>query len=89
MTAEVTDAINSNIFVRVFRCEELQQNVADNITRGDWLSALRCMGSFAAVWMELAADVAQEAYNEGATKKAMADALGVTPATFRGIERTR
>lgn len=46
-------------------------------------------GSLAPIMTDLMADAAQEAYNEGATKKAIADALGVTAATFRGMEKTR
>jgi hypothetical protein len=70
-----------------FAIERLER-VRDAIERGDNLAALRTADSFAAIFSELLADVAQEAYNAGESKAAIARALGVTPATFRGMVRS-
>ena len=81
--------ISATMDVRTMALEDQTRGACDAIMRGDYIAAMRWLGNLAANFTELAADVAQEAYNSGATKKAIADALGVTPATFRGMERTR
>lgn len=70
-----------------FAIERLER-VRDAIERGDNIAALRTADSFAAIFTELLSDVAQQAYNEGHTKTEIARALGVTPATFRGMVRS-
>jgi hypothetical protein len=57
------------------------------LARGAHMDALRTADSFAAIFSELLADVAQAAYDAGETKAAIARALGVSPATFRGMVR--
>ena len=53
----------------------------------DPLAALRNIGAMSEVLSDLAADLAQEAYDAGATKKKIADALNVSPSVFRDMER--
>lgn len=65
------------------------RNLANNIEQAvadeDWSAALANMGKMGDAFSDLAADVAQEAYNEGMTKKAIAERLNVPPSTFRGM----
>lgn len=58
------------------------------IAADDYIGALRQADSAARLFSDLCADVAQAAYDAGATKKAIADALGVSPATFRGMVKS-
>lgn len=58
------------------------------ILKGDHLAALRTADSFATIFSDLLADIAQDAYDAGHTKAAIARALGVSPATLRGMVRT-
>lgn len=52
-----------------------------------YLDALDALGMAADVLTDLAADVAQSAFDAGTTKKAIAAALNVPPSTFRGMVR--
>jgi hypothetical protein len=52
-----------------------------------YMAALRHTRLLAETFTTLAGDIAQIAYDEGATKKAIANALGVPPSMFRGMER--
>jgi hypothetical protein len=56
--------------------------------RSDYIGALRSLNHLANDFTEFAGELAQEAYNAGVTKKAMAEALGVPPSTFRGMSKT-
>lgn len=60
----------------------------DALHRNDLLSALRTADSFAAIFSDLLADIAQAAYDEGHSKASIARALGVSPATFRGMVKS-
>ena len=71
------------------RISSLVMTMRSAVDGARWIDALRNADAIAALFTDLIADCAQEAYNDGATKRAIADALGVTPATFRGMERTR
>lgn len=53
----------------------------------DLMWALRAANIAAGKWGDVVADVAQAAYNEGATKRAIAAALGVPASTFRGMRK--
>lgn len=58
------------------------------IMSGDHLAALRTADSFAAIFSDLLADIAQDAYDAGHSKAAIARALGVSPGTFRGMVKS-
>ena len=82
-------AADIEAFTRLHRFEELSERVATHYRTQEWMSAVRCAGALMETLRPLLENAIQEAYNDGATKRAIADAIGVTPATFRGMERTR
>lgn len=54
-----------------------------------WMDACKAFGQLAAVVPELAADIAQNAYNvPGTTKKSIADAMRIPPRDLAGLTRT-
>jgi hypothetical protein len=55
----------------------------------DPLASLRWLGKTNDHFAEVAIVMCQRALDAGATKKAMAEALRVTPSTFRGMVKTR
>lgn len=61
--------------------------IAAMLDDGDTLGALRAANVAADSFTELMANIAQAAYNGGASKRAIADALGVSVHTFRGMRR--
>jgi hypothetical protein len=54
----------------------------------DWLRALRSHGRLADHLGNVVLYAAQQALDAGVTKKAMADALGVSPSTLTGLKKT-
>lgn len=60
----------------------------DALHKGDTMAALRTADSFAAIFTDLLGVLAQEAYDEGASKAAIARALGVPASTFREMVRS-
>jgi len=63
-------------------------NMEEAWSARDGLSAVRCLGSVMDHLKECAMDFVQLAYNQGATKKAIALALDMPPSTLRGLEKT-
>ena len=55
--------------------------------RGDWKAALRQVDTANRRLVAFATDVIQEAYDRGLTKTELAEALGVSVSTFRGLKR--
>jgi len=70
-----------------FAAERLA-SVGAALERSDYLAALRQADSFAGIFSDMLADVAQAAYADGHSKAAIARALGVSPAAFRGMVRS-
>jgi hypothetical protein len=58
-----------------------------SVAASSYMDALRQLNLLAEDFTELASDLAQAAYDAGATKKAIAAALGVPASTFRGMDR--
>ncbi len=56
---------------------------------GAWLPALQCINAVHTALIEATTELAQEAFNDGTTKTAIAGALDVPPSTFRGMTKTR
>ena len=63
-------------------------NVEDAIRAEDWISALRWLGKTNEHYGHVAVELAQRAYDGGATKKAIGLALDVPPSTLRGMVRS-
>lgn len=70
-----------------FAADRLDQ-MRDRLREGDWIAALNTADSFAAIFTDLLADVAQAAYDSGSSKAAIARALGVSVGTFRGMVKS-
>lgn len=70
------------------RLREHTNSIFSAVDRAQWLNAARALGNSAEAFVDLAQIVAQHALDEGATKKAIADALGVPASTFRGMGKT-
>jgi hypothetical protein len=58
-----------------------------NVRNGDHLAALRTLDGTLKRLQEVAIVCVQKAYDAGATKKAIAEALDVPPSVFRGMQR--
>ena len=56
---------------------------------GEWLRTLEAIHTVHLALIEATTEAAQEAFNDGATKTAIARALAVPPSTFRGMTKTR
>jgi len=54
----------------------------------DWLAALRWMRKANDHIADVSIHAAQQALNEGKTKKAIAQAVDVSPSVFRGMQKT-
>lgn len=54
----------------------------------NWLAVLRHLGNLGDAFSELAADLCQLAYDGGATKKAIAEALNMPVGALRGLVRS-
>lgn len=63
------------------------KRLQDGWEADDYLLACRALGNITEVFSDLAADFAQLAYDNGATKKTIAAALNVRPSDLRGMER--
>jgi hypothetical protein len=62
--------------------------VRDDLREDEPMQALRDLSVLAQGMADLAAEVAQQAYNGGATKKEISHALAVPASTLRGMRRT-
>ena len=61
---------------------------ADFRPEGNWLMACRVLGAAQDHIGEVAMHCVQSAYDAGASKKAIADALGFPVSTLRGLKKT-
>jgi hypothetical protein len=72
------------------RIERIERNVG-NLERGiraqDWIGACMTLGLMVEDYQEIAADAAQGAFNQGATKKRIAEALGIPASALRGMKK--
>lgn len=73
---------------RFDRVHRLLDAVRDDLARDDGMAACQHLALANEVVPDIAADAAQAAYDGGATKKAIADALGVPVYTLTGMART-
>lgn len=60
----------------------------DDVRAGEYLTALRRLGLVGDAFANLAGELCQWAYDEGATKREIAGALGVPVSTLRDMRRT-
>jgi hypothetical protein len=67
---------------------QLIEMAVANYRNGDHMSLLRCLGGANDHLAVAAVVTVQKAYNAGATKKALAQALDCPPSTFRELVRT-
>jgi len=76
--------VNGNFPALIVKLKSVEHACDD----GDLLVALKRASVFADEYSSFIADACQAAYNGGATKKAIAQALDVPVGTFRGMVRS-
>ena len=64
-------------------------DLVDHIDRKDWQAALVGFNQLADLASGIAPELAQEALNEGMTKKYIAERLDISPRMLTGMEKTR
>jgi hypothetical protein len=80
---------HTDVYEELESALQLVEMAVTNQRNGDHMGLLRCAGSAHKHLMEAVAATVQKAYDDGATKKAMADAIDCPPSVFRGMKRTQ
>ena len=78
-----------DLLTQLDRAQEALDAAFSNDQHGDYLALCRCLGTANEAMAEAAMIAVQKAFDEGATKKALAAALNVPASTFRGMEKSR
>jgi hypothetical protein len=85
-TLDIYDSLH--ITTKASLLQDRTEGLVQQIVSGDWLAALRHGDSVAQMFSALIADVAQEAYDAGASKAQIARTLDVPVSTFSGMKRS-
>lgn len=73
---------------RAERLAESMDSVASLVRSEDYRSAIRVLGNFQESYSEMVADVIQAAYDDGMTKKAICEWLGLSRNTLAGLVKS-
>lgn len=81
--------INSPLQKRALDLMDEATDLVDLIDNRAWPQALDLFSKIITVATELGQELSQESFNDGLTKKEIAERIGIDPRTFRGMEKTR